>query len=278
MAVVPFGTGLAPWRHLVDAESLGPKNIAVGTAVAIVLWEIAFFSFDNEKTTHGVKTPAARIMTRRREALLQNTLYPKDQFSDSNPGTLAMKLYLDEERPAPASRTAARRPEEVRASLPTGPAEERSLKELLARQGRCAAIEQLLKSVNRQRPQLKALLAEMSDRWGYEERLYRFYHPSFKVYSLQNSTRRIVNALRDLAPHLKLNAWFERIIAEGTGRKFRNPSTDDWPGHTRPVLEAFFHARAMLEMAVRYADLPEPPEPMPSGWAALLCLYNLHES
>ncbi len=127
MAVVPFGTGLAPWRHLVDAESLGPKNIAVGTAVAIVLWEIAFFSFDNEKTTHGVKTPAARIMTRRREALLQNTLYPKDQFSDSNPGTLAMKLYLDEERPAPASRTAARRPEEVRASLPTGPAEERSL-------------------------------------------------------------------------------------------------------------------------------------------------------
>jgi hypothetical protein len=30
-----------------------------------------------------------------------------------------------------------------------------------------------------------------------------------------------------------------------------------------------------LEMAVRYADLPEPPTPLPSGWAGLLCLYEL---
>jgi hypothetical protein len=45
--------------------------------------------------------------------------------------------------------------------------------------------------------------------------------------------------------------------------------------HTRPILEAFTHAKSMIEMAVRYADLPAPPAPLPSGWAALLYLYDL---
>ena len=34
-------------------------------------------------------------------------------------------------------------------------------------------------------------------------------------------------------------------------------------------------AAAFLEMAVRYADLPAPPNPLPSGYAALLYLYGL---
>ena len=49
----------------------------------------------------------------------------------------------------------------------------------------------------------------------------------------------------------------------------------EWDRHTRPMLEAFAHAKFMVEMAVRYADLPLPPVPMPSGWAALLYLYDL---
>jgi hypothetical protein len=28
-------------------------------------------------------------------------------------------------------------------------------------------------------------------------------------------------------------------------------------------------------MAVKYGALAEPPQPKPSGWAALLCLYGL---
>lgn len=44
---------------------------------------------------------------------------------------------------------------------------------------------------------------------------------------------------------------------------------------TRPILEAFFHARFFLEMAVRYADLQAPPQPLPSGYAALLYLFGL---
>jgi hypothetical protein len=41
------------------------------------------------------------------------------------------------------------------------------------------------------------------------------------------------------------------------------------------VVEAFFHARYFLEMAVRYAHLDSPPSLLPSGYAALLCLYQL---
>ena len=38
---------------------------------------------------------------------------------------------------------------------------------------------------------------------------------------------------------------------------------------------AFYTAKVLLEMAVKYAELPDPPQMMPSGWAAILCLYDL---
>jgi hypothetical protein len=44
---------------------------------------------------------------------------------------------------------------------------------------------------------------------------------------------------------------------------------------TRPILEAFFHARFFLEMAVRHADIEAPPQPLPSGYAALLYLFGI---
>lgn len=44
---------------------------------------------------------------------------------------------------------------------------------------------------------------------------------------------------------------------------------------TRPILEAFFHARYFLEMAVRYAGLEAPPQALSSGYAALLYLFGL---
>jgi hypothetical protein len=40
-------------------------------------------------------------------------------------------------------------------------------------------------------------------------------------------------------------------------------------------LEAFFHARFFLEMAVRHAGLDAPPQALPSGYAALLYLFGL---
>ncbi|MGH7858699.1 MAG: hypothetical protein ACREQY_15345 [Candidatus Binatia bacterium] len=133
----------------------------------------------------------------------------------------------------------------------------------------------LLEELRRAKPALGALLEASSDHWGYEDPIYRFYHQSFKVYGLQAQTLAILERLRALAPARPLDRWFEEIVAAGTGRQLVPAENARWAEATRPILEAFFHARYFLEMAVRYADLEAPPRPLPSGYAALLCLYGL---
>jgi hypothetical protein len=64
-------------------------------------------------------------------------------------------------------------------------------------------------------------------------------------------------------------------VAEGTGHVFTTADNERWLEVTRPIVEAFFHARFLLEIAVRYADLDAPPNPLPSGYAALLYLFDL---
>ena len=64
-----------------------------------------------------------------------------------------------------------------------------------------------------------------------------------------------------------MNPWLLQIIAEGTGKTFSLEMNAAWEKHTRPILEAFFHARFFIEMVIR--------NPLPSGWAAVLCLYRL---
>ncbi|OFW10231.1 MAG: hypothetical protein A3H96_18250 [Acidobacteria bacterium RIFCSPLOWO2_02_FULL_67_36] len=61
----------------------------------------------------------------------------------------------------------------------------------------------------------------------------------------------IVEVLQSLAPDRQLNLWFREIVSEGTGRLFSIADNGAWTGATRPILEAFFHARFFLEMAVR---------------------------
>jgi hypothetical protein len=133
----------------------------------------------------------------------------------------------------------------------------------------------LLAALSRDREKLRALLAVVSGAQGYEDPIYRFYHHSFKVFGLQNLTVSIVTALRALMPDRSLNSWFEEVVAEGTGKTFELSMNPDWTRHTRPILEAFFHARFFLEMTVRYESLVEAPVVLPSGWAALLTLYGL---
>lgn len=133
----------------------------------------------------------------------------------------------------------------------------------------------LLKSLRLHKEKLKALLEESSDHWGFEDPVYRFYHQSFKVYGLQEQTKTLVNLLTSLAPERPLNSWFLDIVQAGSGKQFRPEDNSDWTSVTRPILEAFFHARFFLEMSVRYADLNAPPNPLPSGYAALLYLYGL---
>jgi hypothetical protein len=140
---------------------------------------------------------------------------------------------------------------------------------------RQAGEEALVARLRERRAALADLLAESSDHWGYEDPVYRFYHQSFKVYRLQERTKSIVSALGELAPGRPLNSWLLEIVALGTGHEFAVEGNARWTEATRPILEAFFHARFFLEMAVRYSELEEPPRPLPSGYAALLYLYGL---
>src|SRR5207253_6566183 len=123
---------------------------------------------------------------------------------------------------------------------------------------------------------LDKLLEKCSGQWGYEDPIYRFYHQSFKVYALQETTQEIVANLEVLAPHLELNLDFTEIIEQGTGKVFSIEHNDNWLAITRPIVEAFFHARYMLEMVCKYGrNLMEPQSILPSGWAAVLTLYDL---
>jgi hypothetical protein len=137
-------------------------------------------------------------------------------------------------------------------------------------------VHALLVSLKASLPKLEKLLDECSDHWGYEDPIYRFYHQSFKVYALGHTTKRIVSALQDLAPDRPLNEWFMRIVGEGTDKNFELDDNARWLEVTRPIVEAFFHARYFLEMAVRYGkELATPPRLLPSGWASFLYLFGL---
>ena len=135
----------------------------------------------------------------------------------------------------------------------------------------------LLDNMRQHLPALKQLLETMNDHWGYRDGVYRFYHGSFKVYGLQRFTTDAVAALSRLAPDGEpLCDMFNEITKAGTGRTFKYEDNQHWVEVTAPIVEAFLHARYFVEMAVKYAEeLTEPPQSMPSGWAAVLCLYDL---
>ncbi len=154
--------------------------------------------------------------------------------------------------------------------------EENSGEELLRpTTDKSSAESELLRSLRIYRRDIEELLAKANDQWGYEDPVYRYYHQSYKVYFLQDKTKAIVDLLRKLSPESELNSWFLEIVAAGTGREFRSEDNRHWTRAARPILEAFFHARFFLEMALRYGSLEKPPQVLPSGYAALLYLYGL---
>ena len=137
-------------------------------------------------------------------------------------------------------------------------------------------VGELFRNLKTELPALEKLLEKCSGPWGYEDPIYRFYHQSFKVYGLQDQTVEIVERLRALAPNRPMNERFLHIVRGGTGKTFAEEDNKNWLAVTRPIVEAFFHARYFLEIAVQYGkELEFPPRTLPSGWAALLYLYNL---
>ena len=131
----------------------------------------------------------------------------------------------------------------------------------------------LLAAIAQELPHLEELLQTVNEHWGFEDLVYRFYHQSFKVFAIQGLTTSIVEKLQGLAPDLALNPWFREIIFEGTENEFVMDMNATWAESTRPMLEAFFHARYFLEMACKYGrELKEGPI---RCRAAVLYLYSL---
>jgi len=133
----------------------------------------------------------------------------------------------------------------------------------------------LLKNIKRDLAALTRLSEKAESHWGSEDLVYRFYHQSFKVFAIQSLTATIVDALHALLPEATFDERFATIISEGTGKQFSDEMNARWDATTRPLLEAFFHANYFLKMTIKYGhDLNEPPEMLPSGWAAVLCLFQ----
>lgn len=133
----------------------------------------------------------------------------------------------------------------------------------------------LLEAIKSALPSLTDLLQQMQDE--YEDRVYRFYHQSYKVYFLQECTTQAVRILKEIgvAVNGDLNEWFETIAEQGTNIEFETSHNKNWLLHTRPIIEAFLHAKYFVEMMVKYGgELETAPPILPSGWAAILELYG----
>jgi hypothetical protein len=137
--------------------------------------------------------------------------------------------------------------------------------------------EKFFTNLKKELAKLEELLVKISGHWHYEDRVYRFYHGSFKLYDLQLDTLEIVGNLKSLLPEDELLPMFSLIIKEGTGKKFELEDNSNWAMATRPILEAFFHAKYFLEMLCKYGQEFEawPEGPYFSGWAAICSLYCL---
>ena len=137
----------------------------------------------------------------------------------------------------------------------------------------------LLEAIKANMPELEERLNKANGHWQGEDGFYRFYHGSLKVYFLQKETQNIVkclNKVKDGSNIKNLNPQFLEIIEEGSNKTFDLEHNQNWGLHTRPILEAFFHAREMLKFVVKYGKTLEvAPNTLPSGWAAVLYLYNL---
>lgn len=115
----------------------------------------------------------------------------------------------------------------------------------------------------------------MEKHLGIEDDVYRFYHQSFKIYGAQELTLEAVKLLQSLLPERPMNAWFMQIVKEGTGKTFDILHNENWLHHTRPMIEALFHAHYFVKMACQYAGKEWRLDSMHSGQAALLCLFDL---
>jgi hypothetical protein len=140
-----------------------------------------------------------------------------------------------------------------------------------------AHMEALLGRIRERLPQIEELLVEIADDWGEEDGVYRFYHQSFKVFGLQQVTKKAFKLIEEIGGETDpLDGWYCQIVKEGTEGDFRDDTNAHWLEQTRPILEAFWHTKYFLAMMAKYGkELQSAPRALPSGWASVLCLFSL---
>lgn len=141
---------------------------------------------------------------------------------------------------------------------------------------RHAKSTKLLENIKSNHKQIQQLLALYSRE--EPDLVYRFYHQSFKVFIAVSLVEQSNKLFVQLSPNgIPLNDWYCSIADKVVGREFNDETTNkNWLAETQPILEALWHSRYFLEqMKVAAKELKSAPQILPSGWAAVLYLYNL---
>jgi len=126
----------------------------------------------------------------------------------------------------------------------------------------------LIKNLRKRRKELEKLLEYVNSHWEYEDIVYRLYHGSYKTVWAMALTEKILKELKGLYRYGFKNCCseFKLIMEQGLDKK-KDP---------RKWIEAMFHARYALEMAVKYSkEVKKPLQLLPPGYASLLYLYGL---
>jgi hypothetical protein len=138
-----------------------------------------------------------------------------------------------------------------------------------------ARMNDLLNRIKAKLPELEKL-SEQLEAWE-ENGVYRFYHQSFKVIYCQDYVKDGLKLIMEIGgatdpPH----DWFCQIVKEGTEHEFNDRTNHQWLNQTRPILEAFWHTKYFLQMMIKYGrELESAPSELPTGWAAVLWLFEL---
>jgi hypothetical protein len=138
-------------------------------------------------------------------------------------------------------------------------------------------MNELLDRIKARLPDREELADQINGRGGEEDLVYRFYHQSFKVFILQGIVKKAFKLIEEIGGEKDPpNEWYSRIVKEGTERGFESKTNDEWLAQTRPILEAFWHTKYFVTMMVKYGTkLESAPNVLPSGWAAVLYLFEL---
>lgn len=135
--------------------------------------------------------------------------------------------------------------------------------------------QELLGRIKEARERMRELCTSADAEFGAPDRFYRFYYQSFKVFHIQVLTKSFYDLIVDLSRGEPLNPWFVEIVEDGLGKQFELGHNEDWLKYTRPLLEAYFHARMAVDQMLWCADNMEGAEAMlPSPWAAVLAIFK----